>query len=180
MAISAKSKILASDVSGKVDTAGTGLTKSGTTLSLATVVTAGNAGPTANATPAFGATFTVPYITYDAYGRITGRTNRTVKIPAAPTSVSSATTVTSVPNVAGYKRNNGQVNTHTLYGKSFTGISYTLSQGDYSLSAIKLPSGGTWLWLSNGIVLGSGAGGASFAAARRHNSNFCHPHSLTS
>ena len=71
MAISANSKILASDVSGKIDTAGTGLSKSGTTLSLATVVTAGNAGPTANATLSYGGTFTVPYITYDAYGRVT-------------------------------------------------------------------------------------------------------------
>ena len=53
MAISSGSKILASDVSAKIDTAGTGLTKDGTTLSLATVVTAGNAGPTANATPAY-------------------------------------------------------------------------------------------------------------------------------
>lgn len=53
MAISSGSKILASDVSAKIDTAGTGLTKSGTTLSLATVVTAGNAGPTANVTPAY-------------------------------------------------------------------------------------------------------------------------------
>ena len=60
MAISASSKILASDVSGKVDTAGTGLTKSGTTLSLATVVTAGNAGPTANASPAHGRNFHCP------------------------------------------------------------------------------------------------------------------------
>lgn len=51
MSISSGSKILASDVSTKIDTAGTGLTKDGTTLSLATVVTAGSAGPTANATP---------------------------------------------------------------------------------------------------------------------------------
>ena len=53
MSISSGSKILASDVSTKIDTAGTGLTKDGTTLSLATVVTAGSAGPTANATPAY-------------------------------------------------------------------------------------------------------------------------------
>lgn len=46
-------------------------------------------------------TFTVPYITYDAYGRVTGRTNRTITLPAAPTSVSSATTATAMPNVAG-------------------------------------------------------------------------------
>ena len=62
--------------------AGTGLSLSSNKFSLATVVTAGNAGPTANASPAFGGSFTVPYITYDAYGRITGRTNRTITLPA--------------------------------------------------------------------------------------------------
>ena len=31
----------------------------------------------------YGATFTVPQVNYDAYGRVTGHTNRTVKIPAA-------------------------------------------------------------------------------------------------
>lgn len=64
MAISASSKILASDVTtalgAKIDTAGTGLSKSGTTLALATVVTAGNAGPTANASPAHGRNFHCP------------------------------------------------------------------------------------------------------------------------
>lgn len=64
MAISASSKILASDVNTalgkKIDTAGTGLSKSGTTLALATVVTAGNAGPTANASPAHGRKFCCP------------------------------------------------------------------------------------------------------------------------
>lgn len=63
--------------------AGTGLAKDANTLSLATVVTAGNAGPTANASPGYGGTFTVPYITYDAYGRVTGRTNRTITMPVA-------------------------------------------------------------------------------------------------
>lgn len=64
--------------------AGTGISVSGSTVSLATVVTAGNGGPTANATLSHGGTFTVPYFTYDAYGRITGRTNRTLTLPAAP------------------------------------------------------------------------------------------------
>ena len=53
-------------------------------------------------------TFTVPYITYDDYGRVTGRTNRTLTLPAAPTSVSSATTATkatATPNVAGGNSN---------------------------------------------------------------------------
>ena len=48
------------------------------------MVTAGNAGPSANATLTYSGTFTVPYITYDAYGRVTGRTNMTMTMPAAP------------------------------------------------------------------------------------------------
>ena len=51
-------------------------------------VTAGSYGPSANATPAAGATFNVPQVTVDAKGRVTAAVNRTVKIPAAPTSVS--------------------------------------------------------------------------------------------
>ena len=95
MALTSGSKILASDVSGKIDTAGTGLSKSGTTLSLATSgVTAGSYGPSANATPSYGSTFNVPYVTVDTYGRVTGCSTKTVKIPAAPTSV------TAMPNVA--------------------------------------------------------------------------------
>lgn len=75
-------------------TAGTGIAVSGSTVSLDTVVTAGNGGPTANATLSYGGTFTIPYFTYDAYGRITGRTNRTMTMPAKPS-------VTSVSGNAG-------------------------------------------------------------------------------
>ena len=46
-------------------------------------VSAGSYGPSANATPAYGATFNVPYITVDAKGRITAASTKTVKIPAA-------------------------------------------------------------------------------------------------
>ena len=108
MALSQGSVITISDINTefdtKIDSAGTGLSKSGTSLSLASLHSAsGNAGPTANATPAYGDTFTVPYITYDVYGRITGRTNRTVKIPAAPTVTNisgTAAKATAIPNVA--------------------------------------------------------------------------------
>ena len=50
--------------------------------------TAGSYGPSANATPAYGATFNVPYVTVDAKGRVTSISTKTVKIPAAPSSVS--------------------------------------------------------------------------------------------
>ena len=60
-------------------------------INLATVVTAGNGGPTSNASPGFSGTFTVPYFEYDAYGRITSRTNRTITLPAKP--------ATELPNI---------------------------------------------------------------------------------
>lgn len=69
----------------------------GTTISLATVVTAGNGGPTANATLAYSGTFTVPYFTYDDYGRVTGVTNRTMTMPAATTAITgNAATATKL------------------------------------------------------------------------------------
>lgn len=95
MAISASSKILASDVSGKIDTAGTGLTKSGTTLSLASIHSAASTiGSSSAQTLAYSGTFTIPYITRDTYGRVTGGGTRNITMPAAsstkPTSLTYA------------------------------------------------------------------------------------------
>lgn len=74
--------------------AGTGVavstTTTGTTVSLSPVfstqttnVAVGNAG---NQTPGYGATFKVPYFTYDKYGRIASASTYTVKIPASDNS----------------------------------------------------------------------------------------------
>ena len=46
-------------------------------------VSAGSYGPSSNATPAYGATFNVPYITVDSKGRVTAASTKTVKIPAS-------------------------------------------------------------------------------------------------
>lgn len=46
--------------------------------------------PTANATPAFGGTFTVSQITSDSTGHVTNATDRTVKIPSTLSSTSAA------------------------------------------------------------------------------------------
>lgn len=45
-------------------------------------VTAGNYGPTANASPAHRGSFTVPYISVDARGRVTAAATRTITLPA--------------------------------------------------------------------------------------------------
>lgn len=76
MAISQNSKILASDVSGKIDTAGTGLTKSGTTLALAALHSANaTIGSSSAQTLSYSGTFTIPYVTRDTYGRVSGGRN---------------------------------------------------------------------------------------------------------
>ena len=45
-------------------------------------VTAGSYGPSANASPAHKGTFTVPYITVDAKGRVTAASTKTITLPA--------------------------------------------------------------------------------------------------
>ena len=45
--------------------------------------TAGSYGPSANATPGYGATFDVPYLTVNAAGHVTAISTKTVKIPAS-------------------------------------------------------------------------------------------------
>ena len=65
-------------------TNGTGLDLSGTTFSLAdTAVSAGDYGPSAGSTLAHSGTFTVPYITVDAQGRITAASTKTFTLPAS-------------------------------------------------------------------------------------------------
>ena len=130
MAISASSKILALDVTTalgtKIDTAGTGLTKDGTTLALASVVTAGTVGGTGDANLSFGSTFTTPYITYDAYGRITGSGTRSLALPSAP----SGGSATATPNIMLHNINSGYNGSWTTSTKKYT-----------------IPSGGTWAYM---------------------------------
>lgn len=44
-------------------------------------VTAGNYGPSSNASPAHGGTFSVPYVTFDAKGRATAASTKTITLP---------------------------------------------------------------------------------------------------
>lgn len=66
-------------------TSGTGITVSGTTINHSNSITAGTASGDANKTLAFGGTFTIPSITYDAQGHIKSKTVTTMTMPAAPT-----------------------------------------------------------------------------------------------
>lgn len=72
------------------------------TISHKSIGTAGSVGPSADATPAPGATFIVPQITADAQGHVSSKTNRTVKIPQY-----SAGTGLSISGTAISHSNNG-------------------------------------------------------------------------
>ena len=62
---------------------GTGITITDDKVALATSgVTAGSYGPASAASPAHGGTFTVPKITVDAYGRVTGSSDITITLPS--------------------------------------------------------------------------------------------------
>lgn len=66
-------------------TAGTGLSLSGTTFNHSNAITASNFGDTgATRTLAFGGTFVVPYVTYDAQGHLVTKSNLTLTLPANP------------------------------------------------------------------------------------------------
>ena len=138
MSITAKSKILASDVSGKIDTAGTGLTKSGTTLSLASLHSAASTiGSSSAQTLAYSGTFTIPYVTRDVYGRVSGGGTRTITMPAAP----SGGSATMISNCGASTKGSG-----SLY----------------------LPSGGTWVYYTEGGTTqyaGTASGGTKINAA---------------
>lgn len=67
--------------------------------SLASVTTAGTIGSSTNETLTAGGTFTIPYVTKDSKGRVTGGGTRTMTMPAAQTSVSgNAGTATKLAN----------------------------------------------------------------------------------
>jgi hypothetical protein len=64
-------------------TAGTGLSLSGTTFNHSNAVTASNFGDTGvTRTLAYGGTFIVPYVTYDAQGHLVTKSNLTLTLPA--------------------------------------------------------------------------------------------------
>ena len=70
--------------SGGTYSAGTGLSLSGTTFNHSNSVTAGTAQGDASKTLTFGGTFTIPTVTYDAQGHVTGKGTTTMTMPANP------------------------------------------------------------------------------------------------
>lgn len=72
-------------------TANTGIKLNGTTFQHTNAVTAGTAQGDANKTLTWGGTFTIPTVTYDAQGHITGKGTTTMTMPANPNSDTKVT-----------------------------------------------------------------------------------------
>jgi hypothetical protein len=78
-------------------------------------VTAGEYGPTANATPGYGATFNVPDIKVNAKGIVTSITNRTVTMPTKPIDTNTYITGIGVSgNTVSATRSDGQTVSSTI------------------------------------------------------------------
>ena len=79
-------------------TANTGIKLSGNTFQHTNSVTAGTASGDSSKTLSFGGTFTIPSVTYDAQGHITGKGTTTMTMPAVPGNVASATKLQNARN----------------------------------------------------------------------------------
>lgn len=78
--------------------AGAGLTLSGTQFKHTNSVTAGTAKGDDSKTLAYGGTFTIPSVSYDAQGHITAKGTTTMTMPAVPSNVASATKLQNARN----------------------------------------------------------------------------------
>lgn len=111
-------------------TAGAGLTLSGTQFKHSNAVTAGTAKGDDSKTLAYGGTFTIPSVTYDAQGHITAKDTTTMTMPAVPSNVASATKLQTA-------RNFSITGGATAAAVSFNGTA-DVSLNVTSLNAIKL------------------------------------------
>ena len=158
--------------------AGTGLTlASGNKFNHTNSVTAGTASGSATKTLTFGDTFTIPTVTYDAQGHITGKGTTTMTMPALNVSNATAGTLAVARGGTGTTTVNKYA---VVYGNS-AGNAYSSTQGaagSYLVGggASAAPSWHTPAELRNAIGLGNttgvlsiaygGTGGNDFASAR--------------
>ena len=98
--------------------AGTGISLSGTTINHKNSIEAGTAQGDASKTLAYGGTFTIPTINYDAQGHITGKGTTTMTMPAVPTTVENANKLSTARAIDGVNFNGSAAITH--YGTCST------------------------------------------------------------
>lgn len=119
--------------------AGTGLSLSGTTFSLgASGATAGSYGPSSASTLSHSGSFYVPYVTVDAYGRVTGISTKTYTLPASGNTDTKVTTAANTTTTKLYVTGCTGATTGTLsynanvYINCSTGVLYGAAWNDYA------------------------------------------------
>ena len=98
--------------------AGTGISLSGTIINHSNSIEAGTAQGDASKTLAYGGTFTIPTINYDAQGHITGKGTTTMTMPAVPATVATANKLSTARAIDGVNFNGSAAITH--YGTCST------------------------------------------------------------
>ena len=97
-------------------------------------VTAGSYGPSENATPAHGGTFSVPYVTFDAKGRATAASTKTITLP---TYTIGNATITIAPGTG--LKTGGSFTTNQTSGGTIT-LDHSNSIDAGSVGAAQTPS----------------------------------------
>ena len=138
--------------------AGTGISLSSNAFSLASLHSAAaTIGSSSAQTLTYSGTFTIPYVTRDVYGRVSGGGTRTITMPAAPSA--SLSTVVAAAKVTGtsssaYTTNYQQ---NITFG-SIVNESYEKndrSEKRYYVN-VTIPAGGTWCHIDSGDIVSGG------------------------
>lgn len=133
------------DFIGDIDTnttytSGTGLSLSSNKFSLAnTAVTSGAYGPSVDASPAHGGSFTVPYLTIDAQGRVTKAETKTITLPASGNTDKKVQVATNTTTKAYITASTSAATTGTLICD--TGVYLDASAGMLTATTFKTASG---------------------------------------
>lgn len=133
--------------------AGTGLSLSGTTFNHSNSVTAGTAQGDASKTLTFGGTFTVPTITYDAQGHVTGKGTTTMTMPVNPNTDTKVTQTLTSSN-ASYPlllAPSGQTTTTTTTARFASGV--TLNPSTNTITANISGNAGTATSVANALTV---------------------------
>lgn len=162
--------------------AGSGLSLSGTTINHASSITAGTAGSSSSTSGS--STISIPYVTYNATGHITGKGNRTHTINAATTSASglmSSTDKTKMNRLESYTTATTvaslDVNYQTIYvtlsanaslsanstGSAYNGRSITAYVYTSSSVTITIPTSGDYVSMCGSSFTTTAGGWVEFS-----------------
>ena len=162
--------------------AGSGLSLSGTTINHASSITAGTAGSSSSTSGS--STISIPYVTYNATGHITGKGNRTHTINAATTSASglmSSTDKTKMNRLESYTTATTvaslDVNYQTIYvtlsanaslsanstGSAYNGRSITAYVYTSSSVTITIPTSGNYVSMCGSSFTTTAGGWVEFS-----------------